>query len=107
VLAYEESRSVVEHIAGRHGRRGLLLVLSALQRGYEIDDALLMGLGRSYDEMERAWVSELKREHTWLRWLSGNIHGVLFALGGLLLLCGFMRVLWRMKTYRDEEEDEV
>jgi hypothetical protein len=107
VLAYEQSRSVVEHIAGRHGRRGLLLVLTALQRGYEIDDALLAGLGRSYDEVERAWVSELKREHTWLRWLSGNIHAVLFALGGLLLLYGFLRVLWRMRNYRDEEEDEV
>jgi hypothetical protein len=107
LLAYEQSRSVVEHMAGRYGRRGLQMVLVALQRGYEIDGALLMGLGRSYDEMERAWVSELKREHTWLRWLSGNIYAVLFALGGLLLLYGFLRVLWRMKNYRDEDEEEL
>jgi hypothetical protein len=104
-LAYEESKSVIAYIAGHYGRRGVLGVLENLRAGYPAGDAVRRSLGVTLEELEAAWHAELKREHTWVMWTSNNIHVILFALGGLMLFLGFMRVLWKMRTYRDEEEE--
>jgi hypothetical protein len=105
-LAYEESLSVVEFIVDEYGRDGLRAVLGRLSAGEGVNDAFRNGLGVELEELERQWHDRLTIRHTLLAYLSNNIYTVLFVLAALITLYGFVRLIIRMKTYRDEDEEE-
>jgi hypothetical protein len=105
ILAYEQSKSVVEYIAASYGNRGVMDMLRNLSEGSDIEEAVYLALDVTLAELEARWHAELKRRHTWLAWLSNNLYTMLFVFASLVLLLGFIRVLWRLRTYRDEDED--
>jgi hypothetical protein len=107
-LAYEQSRSFVEFIVQRYGSAGLLRILNGLRDGKRIEDAVEGALAVSFGELEAAWRDHLKQEVTWIVYVSNQLPAILFFLGAVLTVLGFIRFLVRKRKYKDEvwEEDE-
>ena len=105
LLAYEESKSIVEYISREFGTDGVLRVLSYLRNGDEVDVAILKGLSISQEELEKKWHGYLRKRITWFTYLSDNIYKILFFLAALTTIYGFIRLLIKKRRYKDEEED--
>ncbi|MBN2283719.1 MAG: hypothetical protein JXO48_07495 [Deltaproteobacteria bacterium] len=105
-LAYEESKNVVEYMVEVGGAGSIPEILEYLSAGISIDDAVERVLGLSFDEMENDWHRHLKKQIPWLLFLSSHLYEILFFIGALLLVTAFLRLWWRKRTYRDEEDDE-
>ncbi len=105
LLAYEESKSIVEYIHREFGTSGILQVISHLRDGDEVDVAILKGLSIPLDELEKRWHNDLKKRITWFTYLSKNLYPVLFFLAGLVTIYGFIKFLIKKRAYKDEEED--
>lgn len=107
LLAYEESKSIVEYINKEFGTSGLLQVLNHLRNGNEVDAAILKGLSIPLEELENRWHNYLKKRITWFTYLSNNLYKVLFFLAGLITIYGFIRLLIKKKAYKDEDEEDI
>jgi len=105
MLAYEQSRSLVEYIIGTFGTDGLLMVLSYLKEGDEIGEALSKGLSISLDELEAAWIGHLKKKISFLTYMSNHLYEVLFFLAALILIYGFIKRLIQKRSYGSHDED--
>ena len=105
LLAYEESKSIVEYITREFGASGLLQVLNYLKNGYDVDAAIFKGLSVPFYELENRWHDYLQKRTTWFTYFSNNLYNVLFFLAGLILTYGFIRFLLKKKAYKDEGED--
>ena len=105
LLAYEESKSIVEYIIREFGASGLLQVLNHLKNGYDVDAAIFKGLSVPFYELENRWHDYLQKRTTWFTYFSNNLYNVLFFLAGLILTYGFIRFLLKKKAYKDGGED--
>jgi hypothetical protein len=107
-LAYEQSRSFVEFIVQRYGSGGLLRILNGLREGKRIDAAVKGALSLSFGDLEAAWRDHLKQEVTWIVYVSNQLPAILFFVGAVLTVLGFIRFLIRKRKYKNEywEEDE-
>ena len=106
ILAYEESKSIVEYIESEFGKQGILRVLAYLKEGYSLDDSLQKGLSVTTSELDEKWQAYLKKRHAWFSYLSRNLYEILFFIAALVTVYGFMRMLKKKKEYRDEPGDE-
>lgn len=106
LLAYEESKSIVEYIVSEYREQGILQVLEYLKQGYSADDSISKGLLVATSELENKWIAHLKRRHTWFSYLGQHIYTILFFLAALATVYGFIRLLKKKRAYVDEEEDE-
>jgi len=106
ILAYEESRSFVDHIISRFGRDSLIEILERMKGGARVDSAVLGSCSVSLREMEKGWHSALKRRTGWFTFLSYNLYEILFTLGGLLTIYAAVRLIIRKRRImRDQMED--
>lgn len=103
LLAYEESKSVVEFITKEFGRKGLLDLLKHMEDGDEVDVAILKSFSIPLDELQREWLAHLKKRTTWFTYLASNLYGILFFLAALITVAGFVRVIIKKRRYQDEE----
>lgn len=106
ILAYEESKSIVEYIISEFGRQGMLNVLEYLQEGHSIEDSIQKSLSISTSELEMKWHAHLKRKYTWFSYFSNNLYTILFFLAAIITVYGFVRLLKKKRAYKDEEEGE-
>ncbi len=106
VLSYEQSKSIVEYIDSTYGTEKLLNILSSLQKGYTIDQAVFSSLSVSLHNVERDWHGYLRRKYTWMRYVSDNIYWLLFFFGAVVTVVAFLHLWIRYKTYKDDEEEE-
>ncbi len=106
ILAYEESKSIVEYIESEFGKQGILQILAYLKEGYSPDDSLQKGLSVNTSELDEKWQAYLRKRHAWFSYLSHNLYEILFFIAALVTVYGFMRMLKKKKEYRDESEDE-
>ena len=106
ILAYEESKSIIEYIESEFGKQGILRVLAYLKEGYSLDDSLQKGLSVTTSELDEKWQAYLKKRHAWFSYLSRNLYEILFFIAALVTVYGFIRMLKKKKEYRDESEDE-
>jgi hypothetical protein len=104
LLAYEESKSVVEFITKEFGRKGLLDLLKNMEDGDEVDVAILKSLSIPPDELQRKWQTHLKKRTTWFTYLASNLYGILFFLAALITVAGFVRVIIKKRRYEDEDD---
>jgi hypothetical protein len=104
LLAYEESKSLVEFITQEFGRAGLLDLLKRMEDGDEVDVAILKSLSISQDELQRRWQTHLKNSITWFTYLANNLYGILFFLAALITVAGFVRVVIKKRRYEDEDD---
>jgi hypothetical protein len=106
VLAYEESKSLVEYIVSAFGEEALLSVVNDLEKGVEVDEALLRSLSISLDELESRWHHHLRRKITWVTYLINHLYEILFFLAAMAMIYGFIRGLMKKRAYRDMEEED-
>jgi hypothetical protein len=106
VLAYEESKSLVEYMMGAFGEEAVLSVLKYLEDGVEVEEAIIRGLSISLDELESRWLQHLKRKITWVTYLINHLYEILFFLAAMAMIYGFVRRLMKKRAYKDEEEED-
>jgi hypothetical protein len=103
LLAYEESKSIVEFIDHQFGRDGILELLGYLQDGHQLDEAVVKSLSMPFAELQRRWQSHLREKITWFTYLAKNMYGLLFFLGALITIAGFVRVVLKKRRYGEDE----
>jgi hypothetical protein len=105
ILAYEQSQSIVNYMSQVYGNEKLLLVLSQLHDGKALHEAVRAVLGVTTAQLESGWQRSLKREHTWLTYVSVHIYEILFFVAAVLTVAGFVRMLVRRRRRRKEEDE--
>ncbi|GBE05760.1 MAG TPA: hypothetical protein ENH45_02080 [Nitrospirae bacterium] len=106
VLAYEQSRSIVEYIDKEFGTAAILEILDHIGEGNDIDTSVQRALAISAEELENRWHGYLRKKTTWFTYLSNNLYTILFSLAGVLTFYGFVRLLIRKRAYRDEDQED-
>jgi hypothetical protein len=106
LLAYEESRSVVDYIRKEFGVSGVRMILEYMSEGDDLDNAFRKSLSMSSDELEKRWRSSIVEKTFWLSYIGDNIYVILFAFAALITVYGFFRILKKRREYRDEEEED-
>jgi hypothetical protein len=81
-------------------------MLEHLKKGETMDDSIRESLAVSPSELERDWHAYLRRRYTWFSYLSHNLYTILFLLGALITIYGFVRFLKKKRDYKDEQEEE-
>jgi hypothetical protein len=103
LLAYEESKSFVEFINHEFGQKGIQDLLGNLQAGSDIEGAVLKSFSVPFSELERRWHIHLKKKITWFTYLANNLYLILFFVGALITVVGFVRMLIKKRRYGDDE----
>ncbi|MFC1839278.1 peptidase MA family metallohydrolase [Thermodesulfobacteriota bacterium] len=104
ILAYEESKSIVDYIVRQYGPKGLLKVISSLQTGHDINEAVLKSLSITFDELEENWYSALKKNTTWFVLFINHLYEFLFFFAGISLIIAYIRVLIRKRSLKEERD---
>jgi hypothetical protein len=106
ILAYAESKSVIDYIIKEYGRDGILRLLGHLKDGDNINPAILKSYTISFDELEKRWYDGLKKRATILTFLINNLYEILFFIAALLLIYGFIRVIIKKRSYEEYEDED-
>jgi hypothetical protein len=104
ILAYEQSKSLVDFIHKKFGAATLLNILHHMANGYSIDDAVLKNQSISLDRLENLWRQDLRSQKAWFYYLSTYLYEILFFLASVLAFIGFIRYHMKRKKWREEEE---
>ena len=104
MLAYEQSKSVVNYLDRKYGKSAILDLLDDLKNGETLDVAALNSIGITTSELEKEWLSHLERTPRWLVYLADNLYGILFFLAALMTIFGFVRRVMGRKVWEGEDE---
>lgn len=103
ILAYAESKSLIDYIISKYGSQGIIRLLNHLKDGEPIDSAVIKSYSISLHELEKRWHDQLKKRATWIAFLINNLYEILFFIAGLLGIVGFIRVFIKKRSYRDKD----
>jgi hypothetical protein len=106
ILAYEQSKSVVEYMRREYGRQGILDLLGLLRQGYDFESAFKMRFAITFDTFEDQWRGYLKENIGWFTYLSTHLYEFLFVSAALLTVLGFVRKIFRQRAYSAQEDDD-
>ncbi len=106
LLAYEQSKSFVEYIESKFGNESTVHILNYLREGHDIAASIQLALSVPFGDLEKDWKNKLKRNITWLTYLSSNIYQILFVMASLFMVYGFIRFWIRKRNYKDDDDDE-
>lgn len=106
LLAYEESKSIVEYMGREYGSNGVLEVLNNLRNGDDVDAAIQKAFKTPLQELEIKWHKQLGKSITWVTYLSNNLYEILFFLAALITIAGFIRLLMKKRNYKDDDDYE-
>jgi hypothetical protein len=106
MLAYEQSKSLVEYMIRRYGLSGIFDLMNRLAAGEDIDGAILDSFSISLGELERAWYEDLRKRITWLTYLINHLYEIIFFIAALLMIIGFIRRLLKKKEHPPEDEGD-
>jgi len=109
ILAYEQSKSVLEYLNREYGSQAILDFLKLLQQGYDLTSAFEIRFATSFDAFEYQWRAHLKKNINWFTYLSIHLYEILFVSAALLTIFGFVRKIIRRRAYSqlEDEEDEA
>ena len=105
VLAYEESKSVVEFMIRQYGPQGMRDLLGLLRQGVDIESAFEKQFAISFVKFEDQWRNHLKESISWFTYLSIHLYEILFVSAAFLTILGFIRILLRKRGYGEEGEE--
>ena len=106
VLAYEQSKSIVNYIERQYGKNAIVDLLGHLRNDESMETAILKTVGASIEDLEAEWRRYLEKTPRWLVYLASNLYGILFFLAALLTVLGFVRRIVRRRVWESEEDDE-
>ena len=107
ILAYEESRSFVDHMIGKFGREGLLEILEHMKRGENVHAAVLRSCSIPLGDLEKGWHSALRKRITWFTYLSYNLYEILFAFAALITIYAAIRIILKRRRDMKYEMEEM
>ena len=105
ILAYEQSKNVVEYMTREYGWQGILDFLKLMQQGYDLKSAFKLRFAVSFDAFEHQWRANLKKNTNWFTYLSMHLYEILFISAGLLTIFGFVRMMMRRRAYSIQEDE--
>ena len=105
MLAYEQSKSVVEYMIRQYGPQGMRDLLGLLRQGGDIEFAFENAFAISFEKFEDQWRNHLKSNINWFTYLSIHLYEILFVSAALLTILGFIRKLHRKKVYEEDVEE--
>jgi hypothetical protein len=106
ILAYEQSKSVVEYLNREFGSQAILDFLRLLQQGYDLKSAFELRFAISLGEFENQWRDHLRENINWFTYLSIHLYEILFVSAALLTILGFIRKVVRRRAYSAHEDDD-
>ena len=80
ILAYEESRSVIEYISRRYGKEEILEILGRMRNGEALADAIRDVMPVTLAQLEEDWHDDLMERATWFFLVADNVYEILFFL---------------------------
>jgi hypothetical protein len=104
ILAYEQSKSVVEYMSRTYGSQSVVDLLTLLRQGIRLESAIESRLGISSDQLEAQWREHLKQHISWFTYLSTHLYEILFVSAALLTILAYIRRVLRKKAYADEDD---
>jgi hypothetical protein len=109
ILAYEQSKSVVEFMIRQYGPQGIRNLLDLLRQGVDVESAFENSFAISFEKFEAQWRNHLRSNINWFTYLSIHLYEILFVSAALLTIMGFIRKLHRKRVYEkgDEEIEDV
>ncbi len=112
-LAYEESKSFTGFLIKNYGEKRFIDFIKGFRGQDSTEDLFLKTFGISLPEAERQWINSLKGGSQVIRFIAEHIYEILFFLGALLTVAGFIvlllrkRAMKKMEEYWDEEEENI
>ena len=108
ILAYEQSKSVINYVDRQYGYHAIMEILDFLKNGETVEAALLSSLAISHQQLEAEWLDDLESTPRWLVFLASYMYSILFFLAAVLTILGFVRYRRRRKKIyaKWEEEDD-
>jgi hypothetical protein len=103
MLAYEESKSFIDHLIGMSGTEGVLKILKEMKQGNDVEDAVLKAYAVSLHDLERGWQRSLRSRMTWFTYLSYHLYEILFALAALACIYGSIRIMVNKRRRMKED----
>lgn len=104
ILAYEESKSLVDYIIGRFGKEGMLDILRHMRRGESDRVAVLRSVLISLNELEEDWHRSLRQKMRWFAYLSYYLYEILFVFAALVTVYASIKIVLRKRAYMKEME---
>ena len=104
LLAYEESKSIVEYIESEFGVLGVRSILKYMSQDDNLENAVQKSLLISLDELEKRWRLSITEKTLWFSYISDNLYEILFLFAALITIYGFFRTLKKKREYKEEDE---
>lgn len=106
ILAYEESRSVIEYISRRYGKEEILEILGRMRNGEALADAIRDVMPVTLAQLEEDWHDDLMERATWFFLVADNVYEILFFLAALITAYAFFALIIRRRVRAKMAEDE-
>ena len=106
ILAYEQSKSLINYVDRQYGYNAIMEILEFLKNGETVESALMNSLAISHRQLEKEWLNHLERTPRWLVFLASHIYVTIFFLAAVLTVLGFIRHMRRRKKIYEEWEEE-
>lgn len=106
ILAYTQSKSLVEYMANEYGPDGIPHLLNSLKTGNDVESAVSKSFSISFDELEKNWYSDVKKKATWLTILINHLYEIVFFLAAITLVIAYVKIVIRKRSERYDEGDE-
>ncbi len=107
ILAYEESRSVVDYIVDRHGQGAVQELVVRLKGGESMEQAVPSALSVSLQAFEGQWRKSLRSPVYWFYVFSSYLYEILFFVAAVAAIWGFLRALRRRRERRALETEDT
>ena len=106
-LAYAQSKSFVDYMGREFGKDSILGLLNSLRHGLSFDTAIAENFSISFAELEKRWLDHMRKKTTWFTYLTIHTYELLFFLGAIVIIVGFVRLMIKKRAYKDfDDEDE-
>ena len=106
ILAYEQSKSVINYVDRQYGYHAIMEILEFLKNGETVETALMSSLAISPQQLEAEWLDDFESTPRWMVFLASHMYSILFFLAAVLTILGFIRHRIRRKKIYEEWEEE-
>ena len=106
ILAYEQSKSIVNHIVARFGTGGLIVILHHLKQGEDIKSAVPGALSISLKELVEEWSRSVSEKTTWFVQISYHLYEILFGLTALIMVFASIKLILKKRAYKDSVPED-